>query len=172
MKPAAWLGIAALASAVAPAGAQTFSKDGNLLMPAEARNTAAAQVAVAQARLYGSVLMSYRPGASPEAPARLVVATRRERLTIEVDPVSFQLRQLRRETTRGSFLEGMVVCRSYAPIDAILADGRRRFGSTALEVIPPHKPGEVWRTRVGLAVYDVRLDDDGRARFVQRQLSR
>jgi hypothetical protein len=157
-----------------PAGlqAQTFSKEGQLLVGAETTNTAAAQVAVAQARLFGSMLLSYRPGIRPGAPARMVIATRAERMVVEVDPHTFQTRLVRREETRNALPNGAIVCRSYAPIDAIVAGARRRFGNVAMEIVPPHLPGAQWRARIGLALHQVKLDDQGRAQFSAQRLSR
>lgn len=152
--------------------AQTFSREGRLLVAADNANTAAAQVAVAQARLFGSMLLSYRPGAQPDAPARIVLATRAERMTIEVDPGTFESRLLRREATRNALPRGAIACRSYAPIDNIVTAARRSFGNVGIEIIPPHLPGAHWRARVGLALHTVKLDDQGRALFSAQRLSR
>lgn len=154
------------------APAQTFSREGRLLVAADEANTAAAQVAVAQARLFGSMLLSYRPGTRPGAPARIVLGTRAERLTLEVDPATFETRILRREATRHALPRGTIICRSYAPIDTIVAAARRKFGNVTMEIVPPHLPGADWRAQVGLGLHTVKLDDKGRVLFSAKRLSR
>lgn len=153
------------------ANAQTFTRDGQLLVAPEQGNTAAAQVAVAQTRLFGSMLVSYRAGGKLGQPARIVVATRTERQIIEVHPETFQLRMVQRERTANALPRGALVCRSYAPIDAILAAGRRRFPGMGIEVLPPHRPGLPWFAKVGSGLHRVQFDAEGYARF-KAQLAR
>jgi uncharacterized lipoprotein YbaY len=74
MKTTALMAIAAAQIFALPLSAQTFDREGRLIVAPEERNIAAAQVAVAQTRLFGSMLVSYRiarPGV-----ARVAVATR------------------------------------------------------------------------------------------------
>lgn len=169
MKPQRCGLIAALALQPALTGgtayAQTFSRDGQLLVAPEAGNTAAAQVAVAQARLFGSMLVSYRVSGKLGEPARIVVATRAERTILEVHPETFQPRLVRRERTTSALPPGALICRSYAPIDAIITAGRKRFPGVAVEVLPPHRPGLPWSAKIGSHVHRVQFDGQGYARF-------
>lgn len=157
--------------AAVTANAQTFTREGQLIVAPEQGNTAAAQVAVAQTRLFGSMLVSYRVSGRPGQPARIVVATRSERQVIEVHPETFQLRLIQRERTAFALPRGALVCRSYAPIDAILAAGRKRFAGQGMDVIPPHRPGLPWQVKVGAALHRVQFDAQGYARF-KAQLAR
>jgi len=61
--------------------------------------------------------------------------------------------------------KGALVCRSYAPIDAILSAGKRQFPNAELEVLPPHRPGMAWRARIGSRLLAVSFDNKGVARF-------
>ena len=154
-----------LGAASAAAHAQTFTREGQLIVAPEQGNTAAAQVAVARTRLFGSMLVSYRVSGRAGQPARIVVATRAERQIIEVHPETFDLRLVQRERTAYALPRGALVCRSYAPIDAILAAGRKRFAGQGLEVLPPHRPGLPWQVRVGMALHQVKFDAQGYASF-------
>lgn len=147
------------------AEAQTFSREGQLLVAPDQRNTAAAQVAVAQSRLFGSMLVSFHVSGQANTPARVVVATREERQTLKVHPETFQMTLLQRERTRRALPNGALICRSYAPIDAIIAAARTRFPGAAVEISPPHKPGAPWLTKVGPALHRVSFDARGYARF-------
>lgn len=163
MKTTALMAIAAAQFFALPLSAQTFDREGRLIVAPEERNIAAAQVAVAQTRLFGSMLVSYRiarPGV-----ARVAVATRKELKVFEIDSENFDARLVRRVATTTALPKGALVCRSYAPIDAILSAGQRYFPNAALEVLPPHRPGMAWRTRVGNRVLPVSFDNKGVARF-------
>jgi len=147
MKTTAFMAIVAAQLIASPLSAQTFDREGRLIVAPEERNIAAAQVAVAQTRLFGSMLVSYRiarPGV-----ARVAVATRKELKVFEIDSENFEARLVRRV------------------IDAILSAGKRYFPNAELEVLPPHRPGMAWRTRVGSRLLTVSFDNKGVARFGQ-----
>lgn len=148
---------------VAPLSAQTFDREGRLIVAAERKNVAAAQVAVAQARLFGSMLLSY--SADNSGVARIAIATRSEMKIIEVDPERFDARIVRRIATKNALPKGAVVCRSYAPIDAILAAGKSRFADSRMEVLPPHRVEMPWRARVAGRLWNVTFDKKGRVQF-------
>ena len=121
MKTTAFMAIVAAQIFALPLSAQTFDREGRLVVAPEERNIAAAQVAVAQTRLFGSMLVSYRiarPGVARVA-------------------------------------------------DAILSAGKRYFPNAELEVLPPHRPGMAWRTRIGSRLLTVSFDNKGVARFGQ-----
>lgn len=151
--------------------AQTFSREGQLLVAPDQRNTGAAQVAVAQSRLFGSMLVSFHLSAQPGTPAQVVVATREERQTIRVHPETFAMTLIQSERTRRALPSGALICRSYAPIDAIIAAAKTRFPGVAVDILPPHRPGTPWFTKVGVALHRVNFDAKGYARF-QRSLAR
>ncbi|MFN3452777.1 MAG: hypothetical protein ACK4ZE_11530 [Sphingorhabdus sp.] len=147
----------------APVAAQTFGRDGRLVMAPEISNVAASQVAIAQTKLFGSMLVSYKTDAS--GIARITIATRKERQVIDIDSQSYQPRLVRREMTTLALPRGSLVCRSYAPIDAIVATARARFPKSAVEVLPPHRVGMSWRARIGVTVHSVAFDSKGYASF-------
>lgn len=149
----------------APLSAQTFDRDGRLIAAPERKNVAAAQVAVAQARLFGSMLLSY--SANDAGLARIAIATRSEMKVIEVDPENFDARIVRRVPTKNALPKGAVICRSYAPIDAILAAGKTRFGTNRLEVLPPHRLEMPWRARIAGRLWNVAFDKKGRVQFTR-----
>ena len=165
MKTTALMAIAAAQIFALPLSAQTFDREGRLIVAPEERNVAAAQVAVAQTRLFGSMLVSYRqvrPGV-----ARVTVATRKELKVFEIDSENFEAQLVRRVATTTALPKGALVCRSYAPIDAILSAGKRAFPTAQLEVLPPHRPGMAWRARIGSRLLAVSFDNKGIARFGQ-----
>jgi hypothetical protein len=147
----------------APVAAQTFGRDGRLVMAPEISNVAASQVAIAQTRLFGSMLVSYKADAS--GIARITIATRKERQVIDIDAQTYQPKLVRREMTTLALPPGALVCRSYAPIDAIVAAARVRFPKSALEILPPHRIGMSWRARIGVTVHRVAFDSKGYAKF-------
>lgn len=163
MKTTALMAISAAQIFALPLSAQTFGRDGRLIVAPEERNIAAAQVAVAQTHLFGSMLVSYRvarPGV-----ARVTVATRKELKVFEIDSENFEARLVRRVATTTALPKGTLLCRSYAPIDAILSAGKRYFPNSELEVLPPHRPGMAWRARVESRLFAVSFDNKGVARF-------
>lgn len=147
----------------APVAAQTFGRDGRLVMAPEISNVAASQVAIAQTRLFGSMLVSYKTDAS--GIARITIATRKERQVIDIDAQTYQPKLVRREMTTLALPPGALVCRSYAPIDAIVAAARVRFPKSAVEILPPHRIGMSWRARIGVTVHRVAFDSKGYAKF-------
>ncbi|OYU01503.1 MAG: hypothetical protein CFE36_10595 [Sphingomonadaceae bacterium PASS1] len=147
----------------APVAAQTFGRDGRLVMAPEISNVAASQVAIAQTRLFGSMLVSYKADAS--GIARITIATRKERQVIDIDAQTYQPKLVRREMTTLALPPGALVCRSYAPIDAIVAAARVRFPKSAVEILPPHRIGMSWRARIGGTVHRVAFDSKGYAKF-------
>lgn len=147
----------------APVAAQTFGRDGRLVMAPEISNVAASQVAIAQTRLFGSMLVSYKADAS--GIARITIATRKERQVIDIDAQTYQPKLVRREMTTLALPPGALVCRSYAPIDAIVAAARVRFPKSAVEILPPHRIGMSWRARIGSTVHRVAFDSKGYAKF-------
>lgn len=163
MKLPACLLIAAACLSGAAATAQTYDRENRLIAAAERKNVAAAQVAVAQARLFGSMLLSY--SADDSGVARIAIATRSEMKVIEVDPENFDARIVRRIPTKNALPKGAVVCRSYAPIDAILAAGKARFGVSRIDVLPPHRIEMPWRVRASGRLWNVSFDKRGQARF-------
>lgn len=163
MKTAALWALAAAQVLALPLAAKTANRDGGVIVAADERHVAAAQVAVAQTRLFGSMLVSYRtqrPGV-----ARISVATRKEMKVFEIDSESFEARLVRRVATTTALPKGALLCRSYAPIDAILSAGKRHFPDAELEVLPPHRPKMAWRARIGSRLLAVSFDDRGAARF-------
>jgi hypothetical protein len=163
VKTVALIALAAAQVFALPLMAQTFDRAGRIIVAPEERNVAAAQVAVAQSHLFGSMLVSYRmarPGV-----ARVAVATRKELKVFEIDSENFEARLVQRVATTTALPKGTLVCRSYAPIDAILSAGKRHFPNAELEVLPPHRPGMAWRARIGSRLLAVSFDNKGVARF-------
>ncbi len=157
------LALAAAQVYALPLAAQTFERSGRLIVAPEGRNVAAAQVAVAQSHLFGSMLVSYRivrPGV-----ARVKVATRTESKVLEIDSRTFEARLIHHVASSTALPKGTLVCRSYAPIDAILLAGKRHFPNAELEVLPPHRPGMAWRAGVNGRLLAVTFDKKGVARF-------
>jgi hypothetical protein len=149
-----------------PAAGQTFTRGGQLLVAAEPGNTAASQVAVAQGRLFGSMLVSYRVNSRAlGAPAALTIATRSERQILEVHPETYAVRLVSRHATRRALPPGVLLCRSYAPIDAIVRLARSRYPDAVVEVLPPHRPGLPWLAKVGSKTHRIGFDRKGRAYF-------
>ena len=145
--------------------AQTFSKNDQLLVAGDLRNTAAAQVAVAQANLFGSMLVAYHVNPRSGRAARLTIATRFERRLVEVDPRDYRVKLLRKEETKNALPGGALICRSYAPIDAIVRVARMQHPGRPIEVFPPHRPGTSWRAQIAAKTYAVKFDKKGRATF-------
>lgn len=163
MRAVALMALAAAQILALPLAAQTFDRAGRLIVAPEEGNVAAAQVAIAQSHLYGGMLVSYRlarPGV-----ARVTVATRKELKVFEIGSESFEVRLIQSVATTTALPKGTLVCRSYAPIDAILSVGKRHFPNTELEVLPPHRPGMAWRVRVKGRLLAVAFDKKGVARF-------
>ena len=154
--------LAALMATPLTAGlSQTFDAQGRPLVTSGLPNVGAAQVAVAQARLPGSMLVLYRTGREAGDPARVVVATRTERLVVDVDPETFAVKTLSRERTGRALPAGQIVCRSYAPIDRILGTMRKRGSDGHVRIIPPHRPADSWRVGVGARWYRIAEDERG-----------
>lgn len=165
MKTTALLALAATQLFALPLAAEAFDRAGRAIVAPDERHVAAAQVAVAQSHLFGSMLVSYRtlrPGV-----ARVAVATRKEMKIFEVDSDDFEARLIQRVATTTALPKGTLMCRSYAPINAILSAGKRKFPETELEVLPPHRPGMAWRARVKGRILTVAFDKKGVARFGQ-----
>lgn len=131
----------------------------------ERANTAAAQVAVAQADLYGSMLVSYRLDPHSRAGALLTLATRYERRLVQVDARDYRVRVLRKEAVKDALPGGILICRSYAPIDAIIKVARVRHPGKPIEIFPPHLPSAPWRAKILTQNYKVNFDKRGRAAF-------
>lgn len=165
MKRALFLLPVSLLGLSSQGSAQTFGKNGQLLVAGEMRNTAAAQVAVAQANLFGSMLLSYHVDPRTDGPARLTIATRYERRLVEVDPRDYRVKLLRKEVTKNALPGGALICRSYAPIDAIVRVARSQHPGRPIEVFPPHRPGAAWRAQIAAKTYAVNFDKKGRATF-------
>lgn len=115
--------------------------------------------------MFGAMLLSYKASANRNLPAQITIATRTEKRILEVDPQDYAVRLVRRESTRNALPAGALICRSFAPIDAIVQLAGLRYPKAPVEVLPPHKLGLPWRARLGSTTYLVNFDNKGRARF-------
>jgi hypothetical protein len=112
------------------------------------------------------MLVSYRVNSRAiAAPATLTIATHSERQVLEVHPETYAVRLLTRQATRRALPPGVLLCRSYAPIDAIVRLAHKRYPGLVVEVLPPHRPGLPWLAKVSAVTHRIGFDRSGQAFF-------